>query len=92
MYEANSAILMLVLAAIFAVQTRWPRLPRPVRWALGAFLLLASAANWWWTIRLPIDAELGFALGIVSGLSLLVSGLVLAARQGPPYPKVTPEP
>ena len=92
MFEANSSLLMLALAATFAVQARWPRLPRRARWALCAFLLLSAAASWWWTIRLPIGRELGFVLAIVSGLSLLVTGLVLVARQGPPYPKATPDP
>jgi len=90
MFEANSSLLMLALAATCAIEARRPRLPRRVRWALSAFLLIFSAASWWWTIRLPIDPDLGFVLVTVSALSLLVSGMILAARQGPPYPKAKP--
>ena len=92
MFEANSSLLMLALAATFAVQARWPRLPRRARWALCAFLLLAAAASWLWTIRLPIGPNVGHVLVFASGLSLVVAGFALAVRQGPPFPKARSRP
>jgi len=91
MYEANLPLLMLVLAGVFAVQLRWPVLPKFARLALGTFVLIFSAADWWWTIRLPIGRDLGFALNMISGLALIIVG-ILMLRNGSPSPEATPSP
>jgi len=84
MYEANSPLLLLALAGVIGVRLRWPVLPKSARLTLAAFLFAFLAANWWWTIRLPIGRDLGLALSITSGLALIVVSM-LTLRSGPPY-------
>jgi len=49
---------------------------RPLPPGTRFLLFLVVAGNWWWTIRLPIDRDLGSAMDMISALLLIVVGLL----------------
>lgn len=82
MYEANIPLLLLAMIVFYLVLLRWPNRPWRVRLLMVLFWLLFTAANWWWTIRLPIDRNVGFAINIVSALLLLAVALLTVLKGG----------